>query len=129
MTDFIYSTTIRARLLIYNPATAGVWFTINVKAYQGTNSGTLSLAGHQYVGYWNFPNIFLTASPTAATISGPIPISALSQYLYPSRPFLTATDPYYSTGNPLWADYTTWNILGQGSAAGTTAVAAQYLMF
>jgi hypothetical protein len=66
MTDFKHTNNIIcARLLLKNPALAGKWFTINVKAYKANPLDPLlgddiSVIGHQYVGYWRFPNIFKT---------------------------------------------------------------------
>ena len=39
MTDFKYSTQIRARFVMKNPGIAGNWVTINVKAYKGLSGG------------------------------------------------------------------------------------------
>lgn len=65
---------IKARLLLYNPITAGVWFTIKAKAFSGTpNSQTLF--GLNYVGFWNFPSVFQTM--TVSINSG-----VISDYLY-----------------------------------------------
>jgi hypothetical protein len=39
MTDFVYTTQIKARLLIKNPADVGKWVTVNVKAFKGITGG------------------------------------------------------------------------------------------
>lgn len=39
MTDFVYTTQIKARLLIKNPADIDKWVTINVKAFKGNSGG------------------------------------------------------------------------------------------
>ena len=39
MTDFKYTTQIKARFLIRNPANIGKWLTIVVKAYKGSSGG------------------------------------------------------------------------------------------
>jgi hypothetical protein len=58
---------INARLLLYNPNTAGVWLTVKVKAYNGPLPDSKTITGLNYVGYWNFPNIFNTIQTTVNT--------------------------------------------------------------
>ena len=63
MTDFTYTYTgganIKARILFYNPDQVNRWVSVYVKAFSGTsNQG--SVFGNQYVGHWNFFNIFNT---------------------------------------------------------------------
>jgi len=57
MTDFNQGSTINARLLLTNPNSIGSWISVNVYAYTGVQDVT-SLYGNQYVGYWNFPNVY-----------------------------------------------------------------------
>jgi hypothetical protein len=116
MTDFKYTTQIKARFLMRNPADVDKWVTINVKAYKGSSGGVNSVIGHKYVGYWRFSNIFKTV--TAAVTPGST--SASITYIYPTNQNLIGTDPLYGTTNPLWMDSTTWIITGT-PAAGTAA--------
>lgn len=39
MTDFVYTTQIKARLIIKNPAAIDKWVTVNVKAFRGNTGG------------------------------------------------------------------------------------------
>jgi hypothetical protein len=130
MTDFNCTTQIKARLILYNPATSGIWFSINVKAYQGQSGGTSTLIGTRYVGYWRFPNAFLTtaniASSTVYTASS-TGITGTS-YLYPCNPALTGTNAGYSSTNSLWADNTNWIITGS-SLSGISQSVNQYIIF
>jgi len=63
MTDFNQGTLIKARLLLKNPSFAmvGAWFSIYVKAYTGPQD-QYSLYGADFIGYWNFPNVFQICS-------------------------------------------------------------------
>lgn len=64
MTDFVYSgSIIKARLLLKNPDVAAKWFSVRVKAFAGTHDSSTTF-GNQYVGYWNFFNIFRTEAGT-----------------------------------------------------------------
>ena len=64
MTDFSYSgSIIRARIVLKNPDVTGKWFSVRVKAFSGVHDSK-SVFGHQYVGYWNFFNIFKTEAGT-----------------------------------------------------------------
>lgn len=119
MTDFKYTTQIKARLIMRNPATAGVWFTIIAKAYKGLGGGENSLIGHKYVGYWRFYNVF----QTVASAGGYTSASGISSatYLYPSNTALTGTDAFYATANPLWMDTTTWVVTGSTLAGAAAA--------
>jgi hypothetical protein len=118
MTDFKYKTQIKARLLIRNPATPLVWFTIVVKAYKGTNGGESSAIGHKYVGYWRFYNVFQTIDNTLGGLAQTA-VTSSSTYLYPASPLLGAP---YTTSNPLWMDTTSWMITGVSAIAGGAAV-------
>ena len=58
MFDLTYSAgIIKARIILYNPDVVGSLFTIKVKAYTGISTDK-SVFGQQYVGYWNFVNVF-----------------------------------------------------------------------
>jgi len=94
MYNFQYSGgVIHARLLLYNPDAAGMWFTIKVKAFSGTPS-TTTLFGFNYVGYWNFPNVFqtITLAVTPITVSNQLG----SAWLFPDK-------------GP-WRNTTTWSM-------------------
>jgi len=106
MTDFRYTTQIKARLLMRNPD-AGKWFTIIVKAYKGQSGPESSLVGHKYVGYWKFYNVFLTELTTGGLVS--TMGSASTLYVYPANPTLGVP---YTTSNPLWMDETSWMVTG-----------------
>jgi hypothetical protein len=86
---------IKARLLLYNPASTGVWLTVKVKAFSGPVSpNSQTVTGLNYVGYWNFPNIFQTASlpiTSKTVINSPL---LSNQSLVPDR-------------GP-WRELTTW---------------------
>lgn len=100
MIDITYTSVIRARILLSNPDLAGVWFSINVKAYSGTPD-TESVFGHQYVGYWKFFNVFFTAGGTNYT-------SSRTNYNFNS--YLRT-----STSKGVWRDQTSWYLYGSTS--------------
>lgn len=80
------------------------------------------MIGHQYVGYWRFPNIFKTVDSTGAAVSGSGTTS--TTYLYPSNPTLGSnTNALYNSLNPLWMDTTTWVITGTPLAPGVPVAA------
>lgn len=70
MINFEYATKIKARLLINNPQVSTKWFSIRVKAFIGS-ADHKSTFGRQYVGSWNFFNLFIpitgTYTPGAVT--------------------------------------------------------------
>ena len=84
---------IKARLLLYNPDLPSVWFTIKVKAFSGTPS-VQSLFGSNYVGYWNFPNVFQTVSVGVPTYTGS---NQLGSY-------------YFGPDRGPWRESTTWTL-------------------
>lgn len=70
MINFEYTTQIKARLLINNPDVTTSWFSIRVKAFIGA-ADSKSTFGRQYVGSWNFFNLFMpvTGTYTTGTVS------------------------------------------------------------
>lgn len=68
MTDFTYVSTMNCRFLITNPETVGSFFSVRVRAYGGAKTSS-NLYGNQFMGEWNFQNIFQTQSATPSTNS------------------------------------------------------------
>lgn len=56
------------RFIFKNPSNTNAYFTIRVKAYGGTKSDT-NLYGDQYMGEWNFEDIFKITTGTTASNS------------------------------------------------------------
>lgn len=63
MVDLVYTSTIKARLLLFNPDSTTTYFSIRVRAFTGTADHS-STFGHKYVGYWNFFNLFMPVAGT-----------------------------------------------------------------
>lgn len=85
MIDFVYiGSTIKARILLYNPDVTMRWLSIHVKAYASTTTpSTNSMFGHQYVGYWHFVNIFRTIATVPMTYEWTNQVG--SSYLAPNK--------------------------------------------
>jgi hypothetical protein len=93
MTDVTLSSSnvVNARILLMNPSIVGMWVSVGVKAYAGTDDQS-SLYGDRLVGSWQFDNVFVVTSNYVNTYNY-IPYS----YIYPDK-------------RQLWRDQTSWTI-------------------
>jgi hypothetical protein len=95
MTDFNQGTTIKARLMLINPSISGMWISVNVIGYTGTQNET-SLYGGNVAGYWSFSNVYQIANYGA------------SNWAYNAQdccwPVYLTSDRY------IWRDLTTWTV-------------------
>ena len=65
MTDFTYTSEMNCRFIFTNPESTSRYFSVKVKAFGGTKTAT-NLYGDNYMGEWDFIDIFQTTSATNA---------------------------------------------------------------
>ena len=61
MTGFTYATQMNCRFVFVNPPTVGAHFSVMVRAFGGTATA-LNPYGNQYMGFWQFNEIFQVAT-------------------------------------------------------------------